>query len=243
MTWSRSFIDRDLTPRAVNSSWDADRPPHRDRSAASGRVDAPDANHRAAAEFVVERCPGPTSGQHTFFRLPAHSAPMSDGATWFGLRERVKPLVEAGVVLGVGLGGFFDGVVFHQVLQWHHVLSANVAPTTVADLRVNVLADGLFHVTTYAFTVVGIVLLFYAWRTPDVPARGRTLLGSVVMGWGLFNVVEGAVNHQLLGIHHVWPAGPGPVVLWDVAFLVWGALFVVGGYVVVRGDDPRPPER
>ena len=26
-----------------------------------------------------------------------------------------------GVLLG--LGGFFDGVVFHQLLQWHHMLS------------------------------------------------------------------------------------------------------------------------
>ncbi len=27
-------------------------------------------------------------------------------------------------ILGVGLGGFVDGIVLHQVLQWHHMLSS-----------------------------------------------------------------------------------------------------------------------
>jgi uncharacterized membrane protein len=26
----------------------------------------------------------------------------------------------AGIFLGLGLGGFFDGIVLHQILQWHH---------------------------------------------------------------------------------------------------------------------------
>jgi hypothetical protein len=36
--------------------------------------------------------------------------------------RRVFP-TEAGVFLGLGLGGFFDGIVLHQVLQWHHMVS------------------------------------------------------------------------------------------------------------------------
>ena len=31
-------------------------------------------------------------------------------------------VVSAGVLLGLGLGGFFDGVVFHQLLGWHHLI-------------------------------------------------------------------------------------------------------------------------
>jgi uncharacterized membrane protein len=27
------------------------------------------------------------------------------------------------LLLGIGLGGFFDGIVLHQILQWHHMLS------------------------------------------------------------------------------------------------------------------------
>lgn len=167
---------------------------------------------------------------------------VTDGErTWLGLRAGVKPLVQAGVVLGLGFGGFFDGIVLHQVLQWHHMLSSHPDPAVANDLRLNVTADGFFHVATYAFTVAGVVLLWRAWRRPTVPRSGRTLLGATVVGWGLFNLVEGLVDHHLLAVHHVWPAGPGPVVVWDLAFLVWGLLFVAAGYAVVRGDEAASP--
>ena len=163
---------------------------------------------------------------------------MSDrDGTWLGLPRRAGPLIRAGAVLGVGLGGFVDGIVLHQILQWHHMASAVTDTTTVSGLRLNVLLDGLFHAVAYVATVLGLVLLWRAWRTPNVPVSGRALLGSVVLGWGVFNLVEGVVDHHLLGLHHVWPAGPGPVLLWDVAFLLSGLLFVVVGYTVVRGDD------
>jgi uncharacterized membrane protein len=171
---------------------------------------------------------------------------MSDQSeTWFGLSRQAKPLVQAGVFLGLGLGGFFDGIVLHQILQWHHMASAITDTTTVSGLRLNVLLDGFFHAATYIFTVVGIVLLWRTWRMPAVLASARTLLGSAILGWGLFNFVEGIIAHQLLGIHHVWPGGPGPVLLWDLAFLAWGLLFISGGYAIVRGDDTfgTPPER
>lgn len=161
--------------------------------------------------------------------------------TWLGLQRRAKPLVRAGILLGLGLGGFFDGIVFHQILQWHHMLSAHPDPTIAGDLRLNVMVEEFFHVATYAFTVSGIALLWRTWRDPAVPPAGRTLFGSTILGWGLFNVVEGLVNHRLLGIHHVWPDGPGSILLWDVAFLVWGVLFIVGGYAIVRGDAAVTP--
>jgi len=158
------------------------------------------------------------------------------GEAWLGLRPEAKPLVYAGVLLGVGLGGFVDGILLHQILQWHHMLSAHPDPAVAGDLRLNVLADGLFHALAYVFTVAGVVALWRAWRRPEVPAVGRGLLGSTLLGWGLFNLVEGLVDHHLLGIHHVRPAGPGPVLLWDLAFLAVGALLVGVGYGLVRTD-------
>ena len=150
--------------------------------------------------------------------------------TWLGLPERRIPLIRAGVALGLGLGGFFDGIVFHQILQVHHMLTSHPNPSIAGDLELNTLADGMFHATTYLLTIAGIGLLWRARGTLAKPRSGRTLLGSITLGWGVFNVVEGLVNHQLLGIHHVWPAGPGPVILWDALFLAWGVLFVGVGY-------------
>ncbi|AGB32760.1 hypothetical protein C488_08937 [Natrinema pellirubrum DSM 15624] len=156
--------------------------------------------------------------------------------TWLGLDAAAKPLVIAGLALGIGLGGFFDGIVFHQILQIHNMLSSYPDASVATDLELNVMADGIFHLATYTFTIMGVVLLFRAWRLPSVPGSGRTLLGASIMGWGAFNVVEGLVDHQLLGLHHVWPAGPGPLLLWDMLFLLWGLLFLGGGYLVIRTD-------
>ncbi len=163
--------------------------------------------------------------------------------TWLGIQRLARPLVAAGVVLGLGLGGFFDGIVLHQILQWHNMVSSYPDPSVANDFRLNVVADGFFHGATYVLTLLGITLLVRAWRLSFVPASRRTLFGSAIAGWGLFNVVEGVVDHHLLAIHHVWPDGPGPVVLWDVAFLVWGLLFLAGGYAIVRGDPAVSPGR
>jgi len=161
---------------------------------------------------------------------------MGDASTDSGHADHgaARPVVIAGVVLGLGFGGFFDGIVFHQLLQWHHMLSDHSNPAVAGDLRLNVFADGLFHVLAYLATGIGVVLLVRAARRPDAAVTPHSLGGSLVAGWGLFNLLEGLVNHQLLGIHHVNPAGPGPTLLWDLAFLAWGAAFLMGGYLIVR---------
>src|SRR4051812_39189396 len=62
----------------------------------------------------------------------------------------------AGIFFGLGLGGFFDGIVLHQLLQWHHMLSsAGFPPDTLRNVKINVFWDGLFHSLTYVFVVVG----------------------------------------------------------------------------------------
>jgi uncharacterized membrane protein len=161
----------------------------------------------------------------------------SETKTWLGLPASAKPLAQAGIVLGIGLGGFFDGIVLHQLLQWHHMVSNPVPPTTLGGMELNVVADGLFHAGTYLFTIVGIALLIRAWRRPSVPPSGRVLAGSALIGWGLFNLVEGIVNHHVLELHYVWPDGPGGVTVWNVAFLVSGLVLLGGGYAVARSAD------
>ena len=85
------------------------------------------------------------------------------------------------VLLGLGLGGFFDGIVLHQILQWHHmVTSAGYPANTVGNLELNTLLDGLFHTSTYVMTAVGLGLLWSATRLPWV--RWSTLLLIGVVG-------------------------------------------------------------
>ena len=144
----------------------------------------------------------------------------------------------AGILLGLGLGGFFDGIVLHQLLQWHHLVS-NVeyfSPTTVPGLKANTLADGLFHAVTYLFTVAGVALLWRALRTRET-ATARELSGLFLFGWGLFNVVEGIIDHLLVGIHHVNETVPREHWLWwDLGFLLWGAAMIAAGWWLWRGS-------
>jgi len=51
----------------------------------------------------------------------------------------------AGVLLGIGLGGFVDGIVLHQIVQWHNMISNWMPPTTLTAMHVNMVWDGLFH--------------------------------------------------------------------------------------------------
>jgi uncharacterized membrane protein len=149
-------------------------------------------------------------------------------------RDDRSPLIAAGLFLGLGLGGFFDGIVLHHILQWHHMLSSRIPPVTVVTVKYNMIWDGLFHALTWTMVVTGVVLLFRAGRRAAMWS-GRVLLGPMFAGWGLFNVVEGVIDHELLGIHHV---RPGPDLLaWDLGFLIFGAALMVIGAVLAGGGD------
>ena len=143
--------------------------------------------------------------------------------------------VSAGVLFGLGLGGFFDGIVLHQLLQWHHMLSSWYPVTSIENLELNTRWDGIFHSATYMFVVIGLFLL---WRTAQ---RGhlywstKLLAGSMLIGFGAFNVVEGLIDHHLLGIHHVNElVDPVYRIYWDIGFLAWGAGMLVGGWVFLK---------
>ncbi|MCY1014067.1 DUF2243 domain-containing protein [Nannocystis pusilla] len=145
-------------------------------------------------------------------------------------KQHDGPLVAAGIALGVGLGGFVDGILFHHCCSGTKC-SARLPPDTLVAMKVNMMWDGLFHVLTWLMTVVGIALLWRAGGREDVPWRGRTLVGGLSLGWGLFNFVEGLVDHQLLGIHHVHPGAHE--LAWDLGFLGSGLLCIALGIALV----------
>lgn len=144
-----------------------------------------------------------------------------------------RPLIAAGLLLGAGLGGFFDGIVFHQLLQWHNMLSARIPPVDLLGAKLNMFWDGVFHAAVWLVTVAGLVLLFRAGQPPRAVWSGRTLLGSGLMGWGAFNLVEGLVDHHLLQLHHVHEDSLNPLPA-DLAFLASGVVLLLVGWLLVR---------
>ena len=152
------------------------------------------------------------------------------------------PSRAAGLLLGLGLGGFVDGILLHQVLQWHHVLSdvPGDPVTTVAGLEAKTLADGVFHAGTWLLVVAGTVATLRAWRAGRVAPSWQFHLGLVLAGWGIFDVVEGLVDHQLLGVHHVRDDLGGPL-SWDLGFLALGVVLTVGGWWLHRRGAAAAP--
>jgi uncharacterized membrane protein len=150
-------------------------------------------------------------------------------------RGRIGPLVSSGILLGAGMGGFVDGIVFHQILQLHNMLSAIIPPDNIVTAKVNMFWDGIFHAAVWIMTAVGLYLLFRAGRREEVPWSGRILLGAMLAGWGGFNTVEGVINHLVLEIHHVIEYTDRHLPA-DLAFLASGLLLlVIGGLLIKTG--------
>jgi uncharacterized membrane protein len=147
-----------------------------------------------------------------------------------------RPPRAPAVVMGIGLGGFIDGIVFHQILQWHHMLTGDNGGepmTTVAGLEANTLVDGFFHLTTWVLVAAATLLMLRAWQRRELAPPWRAHIGMVLAGWGAFNLVEGLIDHQLLGIHHVRDDLGAPLG-WDIGFLVFGAALVGAGIVMAK---------
>jgi uncharacterized membrane protein len=155
----------------------------------------------------------------------------------------MNPLTRAGVMLGLGLGGFFDGIVLHQILGWHHLVCVtdHCQPQSIEHLKQQNTQDGFFHLATWILTVVGVGMLFSAGRNPLGDWTPARFWGSVLAGWGIFNFVEGLIDHQILGIHHVLPGHPNEF-LFDMLFLASGVALVAVGYLLCRGSaGPASP--
>lgn len=146
-----------------------------------------------------------------------------------------SPWIRYGTALGVGLGGFFDGILLHQILQWHHLLS--LVPG-VGSLRAQVLWDGYFHVLMYVIAAIGLWGLWRAHRQGD--AGGRSLSGALLLGFGLWHIADTFLSHWILGIHRIRVDSPDPL-LWDLIWLVvFGLLPFAAGWALIRGGGAGP---
>jgi uncharacterized membrane protein len=100
-----------------------------------------------------------------------------------------------GVLLGIGIIGFLDEAIFHQLLQWHAFYWAT-------DEHGRILSDGLFHVVSTGLLLWG---GFRLWQTPRSLMRSSpgALVAAILIGGGAFNAYDGIVQHVLLHWHLV----------------------------------------
>ncbi len=143
-----------------------------------------------------------------------------------------KPLIAAGTLLGIGMGGFVDGILFHQILQLHSMLSAKLPQDVLVNVKVSMVWDGLFHALTWVTTAVGLAMLWKAGNMKDGSWSGQILWGGLLLGWGFFNFVEGIIDHHILGIHHVVELQG--LSMYDYLFLASGVIFIIIGWSLIR---------
>ncbi|WP_121118832.1 DUF2243 domain-containing protein [Croceibacterium ferulae] len=143
------------------------------------------------------------------------------------------------LILGFALGGFFDGILLHQILQWHHLLS--LVPG-VDTLRAQVLWDGYFHGLMYVIAAIGLWGLWRA-RNHGRMVSGRVILGALLAGFGLWHSVDAVLSHWVLGIHRIRIDSPDPL-LWDLLWLFgFGLVPLAFGWLLLRGGGTRGGRR
>jgi uncharacterized membrane protein len=142
----------------------------------------------------------------------------------------MRPWLVWSALLGFAFGGFFDGILLHQILQWHHLLSGVAG---VASLRAQLLWDGLFHALMYLVALVALVgLRRHRARAGSID---ESLSGAMLVGFGIWHIFDALVSHWLLGIHRVRMDSSSPL-LWDLAWLAgFGALPLALGAALIRG--------
>lgn len=150
-----------------------------------------------------------------------------------------RPLIYAGILLGIGLGSVFEGIIFRQIFQLHGFISQRASLASIEGMRENIFWGGLFHAASWIVALLGLRLLWRSARRGDVPWRGKAFAGAFLLGWGLFVCVEGMLLHHVLKFHHLVDAAADPWrTYWDISFLAWGAVFLgVGGEMLRKDHD------
>ncbi len=151
-----------------------------------------------------------------------------------GTEVKFGPLLGAGSLIGLGMGGFLDGILFQKIFQLHNMISARVPTNTLNNLEQNIFWQGVFHLFTWLIIILGLLQLWKAMLNPYTPKSSRALVGSLILGWGLFNCIEGFINHILLSVHHLTENSSSTKQFWwDVAYITFGIVLSVAGKVLI----------
>jgi uncharacterized membrane protein len=110
-------------------------------------------------------------------------------------RKQARSVLFTGVLIGIGIAGFLDETIFHQLLQWHAFYWAT-------DEHGRILSDGGFHLFSTLLVLWG---LFRVWRGRAHwrATSGSIMIAGILMGAGGFNLYDGIIQHAILHFHLV----------------------------------------
>jgi len=97
--------------------------------------------------------------------------------------------------------------------------------------------DGLFRAFAFLVTVLGIAMLWKAARRTDVHLSNKGLVGAILVGIGLFNIMEGVIDHHILHIHHAREIEDH--LPWDIGFLAVSTVLATVGIAMISRRVPE----
>ncbi|WP_144554015.1 DUF2243 domain-containing protein [Peribacillus simplex] len=129
-----------------------------------------------------------------------------------------------GILFGLGLVGFIDEVVFHQLLHWHHFYDKSTTD-------IGLVSDGLFHAFSWFATIASSFLLADLHRKQAY--WFKRWLAGVFLGGGAFQLYDGTIQHKLMGLHQIRYVDN--VYVYD---LIWNFLaivmIIIGATLIIR---------
>ena len=138
----------------------------------------------------------------------------------------------SGILFGLGIVAFFDEVVFHQLLHWHHFYDKSTT-------SVGLISDGIFHAFSWFATVVGLFML------ADIRKRRvwdkRRWAGAVILGAGVFQLYDGIVQHKLMRLHQI--RYDVDVIYYDIVWNVIAGCMIIIGLILLMQTKTRKPNK
>lgn len=131
-----------------------------------------------------------------------------------------------GFLFGLGLVGFIDETVFHQLLHWHHFYDKSTTD-------IGLVSDGIFHAFSWFATIGSSFML------ADLHRRHafwlKRWVGGLFLGAGSFQLYDGVVQHKLMKLHQI--RYNVDITLYDAVWNITAfAMIVVGFVLLVRNS-------
>jgi uncharacterized membrane protein len=143
--------------------------------------------------------------------------------------QQSRRVLWIGIILGIGLMGAIDTIIFHQLLQWHHFYY-----DTTDYWRI--FSDGLLHTFTATMLVLGSMRLWSQRREAARILSSVPLWSGMLLGAGGFQLLDGIVIHKILRLHQI-REGADSHLPYDIAWNGFALVLLVGGWWLWRNHQ------
>ncbi|MVO98327.1 DUF2243 domain-containing protein [Paenibacillus lutrae] len=138
----------------------------------------------------------------------------------------------SGFLFGLGLVGFIDETVFHQLLHWHHFYDKSTSD-------IGLVSDGFFHAFSW-FATIGALFMFADLRRRNALMPTRWW-GGVLLGGGIFQLYDGTIQHKLMRLHQIRYVDN--VIAYDIVWNVTAIAMILAGIVLILQSRKYPSKR